>query len=61
MFVVVGVILIAIVIGLVITIFIFQQKNKNLLNQVKHVSFQQTNSNNNVDPNLLLQKSQQNA
>jgi hypothetical protein len=39
---------------------IFQQRNKNLLNQVKHVSFQQTNSNNNVDPNLLLQKSQQN-
>ena len=61
MFVVVGIILIAIVIGLIVTIFIFQQKNKNLLNQVKHVSFQQTNTNpnNNVDPNLLLQKSQQ--
>ena len=62
MFVVVGIILIAIVIGLIVTIFIFQQKNKNLLNQVKHVSFQQTNTNpnNNVDPNLLLQKSQEN-
>ena len=61
MFVIIGIILIAIVIGLIVTIFIFQQKNKNLLNQVKHVSFQQTNTtpNNNVDPNLLLQKSQQ--
>ena len=60
LFIVVGVILLAIAIGLVVTILIFQQRNKNLLNQVKHVSFQQTNSNNNVDPNLLLQKSQQN-
>ena len=62
MFIVVGVILLAIVIGLVVVILIFQQRNKNLLNQVKHVSFQQTNSNNNnnVDPNLLLQKSQNN-
>ena len=47
-----------IVAALVVIIIIFQQRNKNLLNQVKHVSFQQTNSNNNVDPNLLLQKSQ---
>ena len=54
-------VLLAIVIGLVVVILIFQQRNKNLLNQVKHVSFQQTNSNNNnVDPNLLLQKSQNN-
>ena len=54
LFVVVGIILLLIVIGLVVTIFIFQQRNKNLLNQVKHVSFQQTNTN--TDPNLLLQK-----
>ena len=60
LFIIVGVILLSIVIGLVVTILIFQQRNKNLLNQVKHVSFQQTNTNNNVDPNLLLQKNQQN-
>ena len=59
LFIVVGCILLLIVIGLVIAIFIFQQKNKGLLNQVKQVSFQKTNSNNNVDPDLLLQKSQQ--
>ena len=58
LFFVVGGILLMIVAGLIVIIFIFQQRNKNLLNQVKHVSFQQTNSNNNVDPNLLLQKSQ---
>ena len=58
LFLVVGGILLLIVIALVVIIFIFQQKNKALLNQVKHVSFQQTNSNSNVDPNLLLQKSQ---
>ena len=56
LFVVVGGILILIVIALVVAIFIFQQKNKALMNQVKHVSFQQTNSN--TDPNLLLQKNQ---
>ena len=58
LFFVVGGILLMIVAALIIIIFIFQQRNKNLLNQVKHVSFQQTNSNSNVDPNLLLQKSQ---
>ena len=58
LFFVVGGILLMIVAALIVIIFIFQQRNKNLLNQVKHVSFQQTNSNNNVDPNLLLQKSQ---
>ena len=52
-------ILFFVVVALFVIIIIFQQRNKNLLNQVKHVSFQQTNSNNNVDPNLLLQKSQQ--
>ena len=53
-FVTIGSILAVIVIGLVVTIFIFQRKNQQLLNQVKHVSFQQTNTN--TDPNLLLQK-----
>jgi len=51
---VVGGVLGAIVIGLVIVIVYFQMKNKTLLNQVKHVSFQKTNTN--MDPNLLLQK-----
>ena len=54
LFIIIGVILAIIVVGLVVTIIIFQQRNKNLLNQVKHVSFQQTNTN--TDPNLLLQK-----
>ena len=58
LFFVVGGILLLIVIALVVIILVFQQRNKNLLNQVKHVSFQQTNSNSNVDPNLLLQKTQ---
>ena len=60
-FIIVAVVLIAIVIGLVVAIFIYQQRNKQLLNQVKHISFQQTNKqnkqNDNVDPNLLLHKS----
>ena len=59
LFLAVGGILLLIVIALVVIILVFQQRNKNLLNQVKHVSFQQTNSNNNVDPDLLLKKSQQ--
>ena len=58
LFIVVGVILLLIVIGLIAAIFIFQYRNKALLNQVKHVSFQKTNSN--TDPNLLLQQSQEN-
>jgi hypothetical protein len=61
LFLAVGGILLLIVIALVVIILVFQQRNKNLLNQVKHVSFQQTNSNNNVDPDLLLKKSQQNT
>ena len=56
-FVAVGTILLLIVIGLVVAVIIFKNKNKSLLNQVKHVSFQKTNSN--VDPNLLLKKQQQ--
>ena len=49
-FVAVGIFLLIIVIGLVAAILIFQMKNKQLLNQVKQVSFQKTNSNN--DPLL---------
>ena len=54
LFAVIGGVLGAIIIGLIIVIVYFQIKNKNLMNQVKHVSFQKTNAN--VDPNLLLQK-----
>ena len=54
---VVGGILGAIVIALIVVIVYFQMKNRNLLNQVKHVSFQKTNTN--MDPNLLLQKQQE--
>ena len=54
-FLIIGSILVAILLGLVITLFIFNQRNKNLLNNVKNVSFQ--NINNKMDPNLLLKKS----
>ena len=55
LFGVIGGILGAVAIGLVVVIVVFQIKNRSLLNQVKHVSFQKTNTN--ADPNLLLQKS----
>ena len=54
-FFIIGSILVAILLGLVITLLIFNRKNKNLLNNVKNVSFQ--NINNKMDPNLLLKKS----
>ena len=54
LFGVMGGILGAIAIGLVVVIVVFQLKNKKLLDQVKHVSFQKTNAT--VDPNLLLQR-----
>ena len=54
LFGVIGGVLGIIVIVLIIVIIYFQIKNRNLMNQVKHVSFQKTNAN--VDPNLLLQK-----
>ena len=54
LFGVIGGILGAIAIALIIVIVIFQIRNKNLMNQVKHVSFQKTNTG--ADPNLLLQK-----
>jgi hypothetical protein len=58
-FVIVGGILLLLIIGLVVVVFIFQQRNKSLLNQVKHVSFQQSAQNTgSADPNLLLQKNQ---
>ena len=49
-------ILFALIAGLAIVVFIFQQRSKNLLNQVKHVSFQQNAATTNSDPDLLLQK-----
>ena len=55
-FIIIAVVLGVVIAGLVVIVFIFQQKNKSLLNQVKHVSFQQNNSNSNTDPNLLLHK-----
>ena len=57
-FVVVGILLV-LIIGLIITIFIFKIKNQDLVEQVKHVSFQKTNSlsnNNNVDKDNLIQR-----
>ena len=58
-FLVVAGILIALIGGLVVIVFIFQQRNKSLLNQVKHVSFQQNAGTANADPELLLKKSNQ--
>ena len=46
-FFIIGGILISIVIGLIIAIIIFKIKNQELVEQVKHVSFQNTNSNSN--------------
>ena len=59
LFLLVGGITLLIVLVLVAIILIFQRRNINLLNKVKYVSFQQNNSNNNVNPDLLLKKSQQ--
>ena len=50
----ISVILAVLIIGLVALVFYFQKKNKSLMNQVKHVSFQQNNSAS--DPDLLLAK-----
>ena len=54
----IGASLLAIVIGLTIAILIFYKKQRELLNRVKYVSF--TKTQNNTDPNLLLQKSNKN-
>ena len=66
MFYIVGGILLFLVIGLIIAIVIFKIKNQELVEQVKHVSFQKTNSANynnnnnnpinNVDSDSLIQK-----
>jgi uncharacterized protein YchJ len=45
------------IIGLAVVVFYFQQKNKSLMNQVKHVSFQQNSASS--DPDLLLSKPQE--
>ena len=57
--IVVMIILIVLVIGLALLVFIIQQKNKGLSEQVKHISFQQSQNANqapNADPSLLLKK-----
>ena len=51
----ISVVLAILIIGLAILVFYFQKKNKSLMNQVKHVSFQQNNSSAS-DPDLLLAK-----
>ena len=53
------VIILIIIVGLAVVVFIFYQKNKSLVNQVKHISFQQQAPEKSADPNLLLQKNQQ--
>jgi hypothetical protein len=50
----ISVVLALLIIGLAILVFYFQKKNKSLMNQVKHVSFQQNNTSS--DPDLLLAK-----
>ena len=55
-FVVFAIIILVIIAALIVVVFIIQQKNKSLLNQVKHVSFQQNVGTPNTDPDLLLQK-----
>ena len=59
LFIGVGCGLLVVVIGLVITILIIKRRNKELLNKVKHVSFQK--GQNNMDPNLLLKKSEKDS
>jgi hypothetical protein len=67
-FYIVVAILLALVIGLIIAIVFFKIRNQTLLEQVKHVSFQKTNSGNynkvkkntNVDPNKLIQNENSN-
>ncbi|MBQ6284750.1 MAG: hypothetical protein IJK67_00360 [Bacilli bacterium] len=58
-FLIVAGILLLLIGGLVVIVFIFQQRNKSLLNQVKHVSFQQNTASGNADPQLLLKNSNQ--
>ena len=57
LFIGISVTLFVLIIGLVAVVFYFQQKNKSLLNQVKHVSFQQQGGST-ADPDLLLAKNQ---
>ena len=53
LFLITGGILVVILLGLIIAIILSKVRNRRLLEQVKNVSFQKTN--NNTDPNLLLQ------
>ena len=59
LFAAVMVILIGLVAGLAIAVFIIQKSNKSLINQVKHISFQQqqnAGASSGADPNLLITK-----
>ena len=55
-FAVIMVILIILVAGLAAAAAIIQQKNKGLVEQVKHISFQQNQNKGGADPDLLLKK-----
>ena len=56
LFAVIMVILILLVAGLAVAVAIIQQKNKGLVEQVKHISFQQNQNAGGADPDLLLKK-----
>lgn len=55
-FILVGGLLLAIVVALVVTVLVFRARNQSLLDQVKHVSFQKTNTAPPAEPNLVLKK-----
>ncbi len=55
LFVGISVTLVILIAGLVVLVIYFQRRNKSLVNQVKHVSFQQSTSAAS-DPDLLLAK-----
>ena len=55
LFVGISVTLVILIAGLVVLVIYFQRRNKSLVNQVKHVSFQQ-NTSAASDPDLLLAK-----
>ena len=58
LFIGISVTLVILIIALVAVVFYFQRKNQSLMNQVKHVSFQQQGNNTSADPDLLLAKPQ---
>ncbi len=56
LFVIIVIILIILVAGLAVVVAIIQQQNKGLVEQVKHISFQQNQNTGGADPDLLLKK-----